>query len=70
MQERLTGQIADAMVEELDPLGVLVVMEAEHTCMSMRGIRAAGALTTTSAVRGIFKTNEKTRAEAMRLLGL
>lgn len=70
VQERLTGQIADAMVEELDPLGVLVVMEAEHTCMSMRGIRASGALTTTSAVRGIFKTNEKTRAEAMRLLGL
>ena len=70
VQERLCGQVADAMMSELDPLGVLVVMEAEHTCMTMRGVRSAGALTLTSAVRGIFKDNEKTRAEAMRLLGL
>ena len=70
VQERLCGQVADAMMAELDPLGVLVVMEAEHTCMTMRGVRSAGALTLTSAVRGIFKDNEKTRAEAMRLLGL
>ncbi len=70
VQERLCGQVADAMMAELDPLGVLVVMEAEHTCMTIRGVRSAGALTLTSAVRGIFKDNEKTRAEAMRLLGL
>ncbi len=69
VQERLCGQVADAMMAELNPLGVLVVMEAEHTCMTMRGVRSAGALTLTSAVRGIFKDNEKTRAEAMRLLG-
>ena len=69
LQERLTGQVADAMVRELDPLGVLVVMEAEHTCMTMRGVRAAGALTTTSAVRGCLR-DLKTRQEALRLLGL
>ena len=69
VQERLTGQIADAMVRELDPLGVLVVLEAEHTCMTMRGVRAAGALTTTSAVRGCLR-DLKTRQEALRLLGL
>ena len=69
VQERLTGQVADAMVRELDPLGVLVVMEAEHTCMTMRGVRAAGALTTTSAVRGCLR-DLKTRQEALRLLGL
>ena len=68
VQERLTSQIADAMVRELDPLGVLVVLEAEHTCMTMRGIRAAGALTTTSAVRGCLR-DLKTREEALRLLG-
>ena len=69
VQERLTGQIADAMVRELDPLGVLVVLEAEHTCMTMRGVRAAGALTTTSAVRGCLR-DLKTRQEALRLLDL
>ena len=58
------------MVRQLDPLGVLVVMEAEHTCMTMRGIRAAGAKTVTSAVRGCFKDNATTRAEALRLLGV
>ena len=70
LQERLTSQIADAMVGSLDPLGVLVVIEAEHTCMTMRGIRAAGALTTTSAVRGIFLDDLRTREEALRLIGL
>ncbi|MGI6755295.1 MAG: GTP cyclohydrolase I FolE [Atopobiaceae bacterium] len=69
VQERLTSQIADAMVKELEPLGVMVVLEAEHTCMTMRGARAAGSLTRTSAVRGIFKADIKTREEALRLLG-
>ena len=70
LQERLTSQIADAMVRELDPLGVLVVVEAEHTCMTIRGIRTPGAKTVTSAVRGCLKTDPKSRAEALRLLGL
>ena len=69
LQERLTSQIADAMMRELEPLGVLVVMQAEHTCMTMRGVRSAGALTVTSAVRGCFD-NLKTREEALRLLGV
>lgn len=68
LQERLTGQIADALVRELNPLGVLVVLEAEHTCMTMRGVRSAGAVTATSAVRGALR-EIKTRQEAMRLLG-
>ena len=70
LQERLTSEIADAMVRELEPLGVFVVLEAEHTCMNMRGIKAAGALTVTSAVRGTFRKDLKTREEALRLLGL
>ena len=70
VQERLTQQVADAFVRELDPLGVMVVIEAEHTCMTMRGIRAAGSQTVTSAVRGCFKNDEKTRTEALRLLGV
>ena len=69
LQERLTSQVADALVRELDPLGVLVVMQAEHTCMTMRGVRAAGALTCTSAVRGCLR-DQRTRQEALRLLGL
>ena len=69
MQERLTSQIADALVRELDPLGVMVVVEAEHMCMTMRGIRSAGSKTVTSAVRGTFKSDMKTREEALRLLG-
>ena len=69
LQERLTGQVADAVMAELDPVGVMVVIEAEHTCMTMRGIRAAGAMTVTSAVRGTLKTDNKTREEALRLLG-
>jgi GTP cyclohydrolase I len=68
VQERLTTQVADALVEVLDPQGVIVVVEAEHLCMSMRGVRKPGALTTTSAVRGIFHTDPATRAEAMGLI--
>ncbi len=70
VQERLTQQIADALVERLDPRGVLVVLEATHTCMTMRGIKSAGALTTTSAVRGWFKNDLKAREEALRLIGM
>lgn len=69
VQERLTSQVADAMVRELDPLGVMVVIEAEHTCMTMRGIRSAGSTTVTSAVRGCFREDIRTREEALRLLG-
>ena len=70
LQERLTSQIADAMMAELEPRGVLVVLEAEHTCMTMRGIKSAGALTVTSAVRGVIRSDIKTREEALRLLNL
>lgn len=68
VQERLTTQIADALESSLSPRGVLVVIEAEHMCMAMRGIRKTGASTVTSAVRGIFRTDVAARAEAMRLL--
>ena len=68
VQERLTTQIADALVETLDPAGVLVMIEAEHFCMSMRGVKKPGSLTITSAVRGMFKSNAATRAEAMSLI--
>lgn len=68
MQERLTAQVADAIVERLDPLGVVVVVEAEHLCMSMRGVRKPGAATVTSAVRGTMATDAATRSEAMSLL--
>jgi len=68
MQERLTAQVADALCERLDPLGVIVVIEAEHLCMSMRGVRKPGAITVTSAVRGVMESNPSTRAEAMSLL--
>jgi len=70
VQERLTTQVADALVEALEPRGVLVVMEAEHLCMGMRGVRKPGSITVTSAVRGIFKENASTRAEAMGLIGI
>lgn len=69
VQERLTVQIADALVRMLEPRGALVVIEAEHLCMSMRGVRKPGSTTVTSAVRGLFKTNQATRFEAMRLIG-
>lgn len=65
VQERLTTQIADAIEQALDPRGVLVVIEAEHLCMSMRGVRKPGSRTVTSAVRGQFRKSEATRAEAM-----
>jgi GTP cyclohydrolase I len=68
VQERLTTQIADALVDTLDPIGVLVMIEAEHFCMSMRGVKKPGSLTITSAVRGLFKSNAATRAEAMSLI--
>jgi GTP cyclohydrolase I len=68
VQERMTSQIADAINEVLKPRGVLVVIEAEHLCMSMRGIRKPGATTVTSAVRGLFRDNAPTRSEAMSLI--
>ena len=68
VQERLTSQVADALQEVLKPRGVFVVIEAEHLCMSMRGVKKPGSLTVTSAVRGLFKTNPATRAEAMSLI--
>jgi GTP cyclohydrolase IA len=68
VQERMTSQIADAMVETLEPRGVIVIIEAEHLCMSMRGVRKPGAKTVTSAVRGSFLSSETTRLEAMSLL--
>ena len=68
VQEKLTTEIADILMKKLKPLGVLVVIEAEHLCMSMRGIKKPGILTITSAVRGIFKENQKTRAEALSLI--
>jgi GTP cyclohydrolase IA len=69
VQEKLTTQIADALMAALEPLGVFVVIEAEHLCMSMRGVKKPGSLTITSAVRGIFKDNAATRAEAMSFVG-
>ena len=68
VQERLTGQIADALMRKLDPRGAIVVIEAEHLCMAMRGVRKPGAITTTSAVRGQFKTDAASRAEALDLI--
>jgi GTP cyclohydrolase I len=68
VQERLTTQVADELERTLQPRGVLVVIEAEHLCMSMRGVRKPGATTVTSAVRGLFRTNTATRFEAMRLI--
>jgi len=68
VQERLTTQIAEIIMAKLKPLGVMVVLEAEHLCMSMRGVKKPGTLTVTSAVRGIFKENEKTRSEALSLI--
>lgn len=68
VQERLTTQIANCIMEKLRPLGVMVVIEAEHLCISMRGVKKPGITTVTSAVRGIFKENEKTRSETLALL--
>ena len=68
VQERMTAQIADAMEEILEPRGVIVVIECEHLCMSMRGVRKPGARTVTSAVRGAFRDSDRTRAEALGLI--
>jgi GTP cyclohydrolase I len=68
VQERLTSQIADALVRRLQPRGVIVVVEAEHLCMGVRGIRRPGAITTTSAVRGQLKSSASSRAEALALI--
>jgi len=68
VQERLTTQIADAVNKRLEPRGVIVVVQAEHLCMAMRGVRKPGSITVTSAVRGIFKSDPRTRAEALSLV--
>lgn len=68
VQERLTTQIADTLVNSLNPRGVLVVIEAEHLCMSMRGVQKPGSTTVTSAVRGVLRTSEASRAEALSLI--
>jgi len=68
LQERLTAEIADVLMNSLKPKGVMVVVEAEHLCMTMRGVRKPGAITTTSVVRGIFRSKQATRAEAMSLI--
>jgi GTP cyclohydrolase IA len=68
VQERLTTQIAEFLERALSPRGVFVVIEAEHLCMSMRGVKKPGSITVTSAVRGVFKTDARTRAEAMGLI--
>ena len=68
LQERLTTQIADGIMEKLKPYGVVVVIEAEHMCMTMRGVRKPGTKTVTSAVRGIFKKNATSRAEAFSII--
>ena len=68
VQERLTTEIADVIMKKLKPKGVMVVIEAEHLCMSMRGVKKPGVTTVTSAVRGLFRTNSKTRAETLALI--
>ncbi|MBC9785975.1 GTP cyclohydrolase I FolE [Heliobacterium chlorum] len=68
LQERLTSQIADTIMRKLDPQGVLVVIEAEHMCMTMRGVKKPGSRTVTSAVRGVFKSSKATRSEAFALI--
>jgi GTP cyclohydrolase I len=68
VQERLTTQIAEIIMSKLKPMGVMVVLQAEHLCMSMRGVKKPGTLTVTSAVRGVFKENQKTRSEVLALM--
>ena len=68
VQERLTAQVADTLIAELNPQGVIVVIDAEHLCMSMRGVKKPGAKTITSAVRGAFEKSQATRAEALSLI--
>ena len=68
LQERLTATVADSIIEKLDPYGVIVVIEAEHMCMTMRGVRKPGAKTITSAVRGVFASDSKSRAEVLSMI--
>jgi GTP cyclohydrolase IA len=68
VQERLTSQVADAVMRRIEPQGVIVVVQAEHLCMAMRGVRKPGSTTVTSAVRGIFKDDPRSRAEALGLI--
>lgn len=68
VQERLTTEIADVIMKKLKPKGVIVVIEAEHLCMSMRGVNKSGAVTITSVVRGVFRSNAKSRQEALSLI--
>ena len=68
VQEHLTTEIVDIIMKKLKPKGAMVIIEAEHLCMSMRGVKKPGIVTVTSAVRGIFRTNEKTRAETLALI--
>jgi len=68
LQERLTATIAEVMMKELSPYGVIVVIEAEHMCMTMRGVKKPGSQTITSAVRGLFNNDAKARAEALSLI--
>lgn len=69
LQEQMTGQIADAVMEYLNPLGVMVLLEAEHMCMTMRGIKKPGSKTVTVAVRGVFENNEALQNRFFRMLG-
>ena len=68
LQERITSKVADIIIDTINPQGVIVVIEAEHLCMSMRGVKKPGSKTVTSAVRGIFKSKSKSRAEVMSLI--
>jgi GTP cyclohydrolase I len=68
VQERLTTEIADSLEQAMDPRGVFVLIEAEHLCMTMRGVKKPGAVTVTSAVRGVFRSDPRTRAEALDLV--
>jgi len=68
VQERLTTEVAEILMKKLKPMGVMVIIEAEHLCMSMRGVKKSGVLTVTSAVRGVFKENQKTRQETLALI--
>lgn len=68
LQERLTTQIADILIKAINPLGVLVILEAEHLCTTMRGIKKPGSIMVTSAIRGVFRKNESTRKEALSLI--
>ncbi len=70
LQERITSTVADAIVERLDPHGVIIVLEAEHMCMTMRGVQKPGSKTVTSAVRGVFAESAAARAEALSLIGI